>query len=165
MNSVEPGKKRRSHRGWWIAAGVVLLAAILIALMWLNGHWKLRRKIEQLRAKGYPMSIEELDQRRKLPEGTPNAADLYQKAFNAYQEPSKEDQRLLPFGGYADLPETGESLPNPMKEAIERFLDANEKTLELCHQAITIPDCSFSLLPSKSFEGIPILNENVRWVL
>lgn len=151
MDSDEPKKPKRSHRGWWIAAGIVVLVASIVALLWLNGERRLQRKIQELHAKGFPITFEEIEQKRRLPEGTPNAADLYQKAFDAYQEPPEQDKPLLPYVGSAKLPEPGEPLPEEMMAAIKRFVEYNQKSLELLKQGVTIPDGVFAPKNLKPF--------------
>ena len=152
MDTQEPGKPRRSYRGWWIAAGIVALVAAVIAILWLNGQHRLQRKIEQLHAKGFPITFEEIEQKRKLPDGTPNAADLYQKAFDAFQEPSAQDKSLLPYIGSSKLPEPNEPLSEELKAAIERVLSSNQQSLVLFKQAVDIKDCSFAF----SYSTTPI---------
>ncbi|NLH16717.1 MAG: hypothetical protein GX455_09065 [Phycisphaerae bacterium] len=131
------------------------MTAAIVALLWLNGQRRLQRKIEALHAKGFPITFEEIEQKRRLPPGTPNAADLYQQAFDAYQQPSAQDMPLLPYVGSAKLPEPGVPLSEEMVAAISRFVEANRQTLTLLKQGVTIPDCAFAPKNLKPFPFPP----------
>lgn len=145
MDTEEPGKRVKSYRGWWIVAGVVVLAAAIVVLLWLNGQHRLQRKIEQLHAKGFPITFEGIEQKRKLPEGTPNAADLYQQAFDAFIEPSKEDSPLLAGANPSKLREPWKPLSKETVAAIDRLIKNNQQTIDLLRQAATVKDCCFQL--------------------
>ncbi len=162
MDSEEPKKPKRSHRGWWIAAGVVVFAAAIVAMLWLNGQRRLQRKIEELHAKGFPITFEEIEQKRRLPEGTPNAADLYQQAFGAYQELSEQDDIMLSPMNPVMLREPWEPLSKEITTAIDRFLNNNQQTITLLAKASIVKDCRFPVNYSTIPPLLPYLKETSK---
>jgi len=161
MDTEEPGKPRKSYRGWWIAAGVVVLAVTIVAFLWLNGQHRLQRKIEALHAKGFPITFEEIEAKRRLPDGTPNAADLYQQAFDAYQESSSQGKPKL----RKTTPDCNEPLSEGLTAEITQLLNDNQQTLNLLKKAAKIKSCSFDLSYSTSqipIPDLPSLNSLVK---
>ncbi len=136
------GRKGFELRGWHVIVGLLAVLVAMFIVFRLFGHSSLERKIAELRAKGYPTSYEELEKYNQLPEGTPNAADIYIKAFDAYRAPFEDEKKLLPLIGSVVL-KPGESLTPETKTAMENFLSRNTKTLELLHQAGQIEQCRY----------------------
>jgi hypothetical protein len=99
------------------------------------------RRLAALRAAGYPTSFAELAEYHKLPEGTPNAAALYQRAFTAFVAPA--DDVNTPQFGKATQPERGAPLPEPMARAVAKLLADNQSCLALLHQAAGIERCRY----------------------
>ncbi len=138
----ENQRKGLELKGWHVIAGILGIVIVLFILFRVFGHSGLQRKIAQLRAKGYPTTFEELKKYNELPQGVPNAADLYLKAINAYQSPTALEKTLLPYVGSVVL-EAGEPNSPEMQNAITSFLAANAETLDLLHQAGQIERCRF----------------------
>ena len=115
---------------------------------------RVARRLEALRAAGYPTSFAELAEYNKLPQGVPNAADIYMRAFAAFVPPV--DEGNVPIVGKARLPGRGEPLPEPMLKAVAQCLAANEECLALLHEAAAIEHCRYDwdyadiLWPSKT---------------
>lgn len=109
----------------------------------MHDKWNKERMIEDLRARGYPTNNEELQEFGRLEEGTPNAADLYIRAFDAYSMPTSAEKRNLSFPGPSGLPKPVEPLPVAARNAMESFLCRNAETLELLNQAGQIENCRF----------------------
>jgi hypothetical protein len=155
----EDQRKGFELRGWHVIVGLLAVLVVMFILFRVFGHSSLERKIAELRAKGYPTSFEELEKYNQLPEGVPNAADLYINAFNAYRAPFEDEKNLLPYiGSFA--PKSGEPVPSENKVAMEAFLARNAKTLELLHQAGQIEHCRYTYpLTAPSGFMIPYLTE------
>jgi hypothetical protein len=155
----EDRRKGFELRGWHVIVGLLTVLVVMFILFRMFGHSSLQRKIEELRAKGYPTSLEELEKFNQIPEGVPNAADIYIKAFDAYQAPLEDEKRLLPYiGSFA--PKSGEPVPSENKVAMETFLARNAKTLEFLHQAGQIEQCRYTYpLTVPSGFMIPYLTE------
>jgi len=136
----EEGHKGFELRGWHVIVGLLAVLVVMFILFRVFGRSSLERKIAELRAKGYPTSLEELEKYNLLPEGVPNAADIYVKAFDAYRSPFEDEKNLLPYIGSVkpDDPITPET-----KAAMETFLSRNAKTLELLHQAGQVEQCRY----------------------
>jgi hypothetical protein len=138
----EDQRKGFELRGWHVIVGLLAVLVVMFILFRVFGHSALERKIAELRAKGYPTSFEELEKYNQIPEGVPNAADLYLKAFDAYRAPFEDEKKFLPYIGSVVL-KAGESLTPETKTAMETFLSRNAKTLELLHQAGQVEQCRY----------------------
>ena len=139
----EDQRKGFELRGWHVIVGLLAVLVVMFILFRVFGHSALERKIAEIRARGYPTTFEELEKYNQLPEGVPNAADLYIKAFDAYQAPFEDEKKLLPNMGPIIL-KPGDPITPEMKSAMVNFLSRNAKTLELLFQAGQIRQSRFN---------------------
>jgi len=107
------------------------------------------QRVEALRAQGYPVSLDDLEARYKLPEGVENAADVYIEAFEYYQEPTEAESENLPISGNYYKPDKNPPYPTVCMEAMKSFLTRNQTTLELLDKAARMEHC---MLPRTRYE-------------
>jgi len=117
MNSGgETRGKRFRIKGWHMIVAVIVAVVGLIVLYSVIMRARLNRRLEELRAAGYPTTLAELAEYNRLPDGAANAAEVYMQAFAAFTEgPSGLAERLA----------------------------ANQQCLALLHQAGAIEDCDY----------------------
>ena len=128
----------------WKVLGVIAASLVMFCVLH-RAYWqaKFNRKLAELKADGQLMTFEDLDAYDSLPEGTPNAADIYLQAFSHYQEPDKALIPFLPIQGTYEMPDDASPLPDEVLDAISKSLKANEQTLALLDQGAKIKDCAF----------------------
>jgi hypothetical protein len=141
----ESRRKGFELRGWHVIVGILAVLMVLFVLFRVFNHSALERKIAELRAKGYPTTFEELEKYNQLPEGTPNAAEIYLKAFELHQRMTDEEFVILPYGGRGTLPDAGKPFVPEMKAAMESYLARNQNTLDHLHQAAQIGECQYPI--------------------
>ena len=144
-DEVQPRRRGFELQGWHVLLALAATFVLIFVLFVWTGKSQLNRKMEELRAKGYPTSFADLEDYRKLPEGVENAARTYVEAFYAYQDVTPEEKAILPIVGTAKPPDPNAPMPADMKAAMEAFLARNQKTLELLHQAGQIEHCRYDL--------------------
>jgi hypothetical protein len=155
----EDQRKGFELRGWHVIVGLLAVLVVMFILFRVFGHSSLERKIAELRAKGYPTSYEELEKYNQLPEGVPNAADIYAKSFDAYRAPFENEKKWLPYLGSAELVTGDPNLPQ-MERTIEVFLSRNSEALDLLHQAGQVGQCRYDYpLPGSINYTMPQLLE------
>jgi hypothetical protein len=136
----EPGRnvtsKRRKLKISHILLLLLLIGVVTFTLYRLNLKKKLRARIEAIRTDGYPATLYELDQWYSIPKMAENAADIILDSFDYYNEPA--DKELPPLIGGAELPARTESLPEDMKTIISKYLNDNQKSIELLHEAASL---------------------------
>jgi hypothetical protein len=139
----DTGRRNRGFglRTWHVLVALLVLVVGLLAIHVAVQRSKLTRRLAALRAAGYPTTFAELDERNKLPEGAPNGAELYLRAFAAYV-PAADDPNL-PIVGKAPALDRGVPLPEPMVKAISRCLADNQKCLALLHEAAGYKDARY----------------------
>lgn len=128
--------KRRKLKISYILLLLLLAGVVIFTLYRLSLKKKLRARIEAIRAAGYPTTLYELDQWYSIPETSKNAADIILDSFDYYNEPA--DKKLPPLIGGAELPARTESLPEDMRTIISKYLDDNQKSIELLHEAASL---------------------------
>jgi hypothetical protein len=128
-------------RVWHIVLAIVAVVAGLVLLSTTMSRRALNRRLEAVRAAGYPTTLAELAEYTALPEGVANAADVYQRAFRAYVPPASEAN--VPILGEAELPARGVALPEPMARALADCLAANQQCLVLLNEAGRIEHCRY----------------------
>ncbi len=144
MDQYSSGRSFRLS-GWHIGVFLVICFVGLFVLFVLSGKNGLEKEIAAIRAAGYPTNYEELEEYYSIPKGVPNAADIYTKAFYAYQEPSEELKKHLPMRGSKVIADRRGPLdPNSVKAIISN-LQANKETLEFLDKAVAIEHCSYTL--------------------
>lgn len=144
-------RKRLRRRRWRRIAGVLVIVLIAFVVFRVYGRLALNRQIEKLRAKGYPVTFAELEDYNRLPEGVPNAAEIYVKAFESYQAATEGEKKVVPnLGSVVRKPEEFKS--EEMKAVLTAFLERNAKTLELLHEAGKVEQCRYEY-PLKIGQG------------
>ncbi len=161
MDQYSPSRRFRLS-GWHIALLLLICFVGLVALFALTGKNSLEKEIAAIRAAGYPTNFEELDEYYSIPEGVPNAADLYTKAFDAYQKPTGELADYLPIRGSMVMEDRRGPLNPNNVEAIIFDLPANKETLEFLDRAAAIEHCRYDLDFSQEVTQNPYLNEIKR---
>ncbi len=141
--------------GWHIGLLLLICFVGLLAVFGLTGKKNIQKEIAAIRAAGYPTNFEELDKYYSIHEGVPNAADVYSKAFDAYQEPTGE---LADHLSKYRADRRGPLDPNRVKAIISK-LQVNKETLELLGKAAAIEHCRYDVDFSQG--GIPNLLQGV----
>ncbi len=139
----ENSSSRRKFRLrlWCLAVALFVVGAGALGISMLARGDRAARRLEALRAAGYPTSVVELGAYTQLPPGEPNAAEVYMLAFASYVPP--RDDANTPLLGKATLPERGQPLPAPMAQAVAVCLESNRRTLALLHRAAGIEQCRY----------------------
>jgi len=153
-------KNKRVRRRFKMWHGIVALLLILFLLFRVTGSLKLKKQIEILRTKGYPVTLEELDRWYNIPDGAANAADAYLTAFSNYVEWDSEALKALPGFGKAPLPARTQPLDDPNQQLVKKFLSENEKLLSMLHEAASIEHCRYPIdFSQESEQAAPWLKE------
>jgi len=145
--------RRFTLKSWHVILAIILVLAGLIALYIVIARGRLDRRLEALRAGGYPTTVADLAEYNKLPAGAPNAAGVYMAAFAAFALPL--DGANTPQLGTAKWPDRGKPLPEPMVKAISQCLADNQQCLSLLHKAAGIQDCDYDWDLSRLPTGLP----------
>lgn len=126
---------------------VILIILVLLILPFqvyrLRNRFEFNRRVRALAAEGYPVSRSDLEAAYVLPDGVDNAADVYQKAFDAYFEPNEAEEEWLPIRGYYVPSDKEPPYPPEVMEAIKTSLANNQECLELLDQAAQMEYCLF----------------------
>jgi hypothetical protein len=136
------------HTHWKLKTYHVLLALLLIAIgcfifFRVSLKSKLQKKLDAIRAAGYPVTGAELDHWYAIPADAENAADYLTEAFSYYQEWAGEKRELLPIMGQAQLPPRTQPLSEETKAVIADCLADNRQALVLLHKGAAIKHCRY----------------------
>ncbi len=144
---------------WWHIGLLLLICFVALAVLFVHtGKKNLQKEIAAIRAAGYPTNFEELNEYYSIPEGVPNAADIYTKAFDAYQKPTGELADHLPIRGPKVRADPRSPLDPNNVEAIISDLQTNKATLEFLDKAAAIEHCRYDMDFSK---GIMLIIPNL----
>jgi hypothetical protein len=135
-------QNKRSRRRFRMWHAIVGLALFLLVLSHITGSYKLRKRLQELRAQGYPLAIDKLNSMYTIPEGARNAADVYLAAFSNFMEWDKADMSAL---SKARSPERTEPLDDSARQLMEKFLSENQKSFTLLHEAAFIEHCRYPI--------------------
>ena len=78
-------QKRKKRRKLLSLSGLIAVLMLAVLLNRAILQWRVEQKLDEIRADGYPATLEELNQWYPQPEGK-NAADLYLAAFDKFVE-------------------------------------------------------------------------------
>jgi hypothetical protein len=142
-----PPRRRAGHRALYISLIVVLgLPLGLYVKARIGWAGRADRQIRAIKAAGLPTTLAELNAWYRLPVGvTENAADTHLAAFACYSKPNDVDADQVPWAGSADAPGRSERLSDQARQAISRFVAANNQCLDLLREAAEIPGCRYPL--------------------
>jgi hypothetical protein len=115
---------------------------------------KLQKRIDAIRAAGYPVTCAELDKWYAIPPNVENAAYKIIDAFTYYKKWDREKAELLPVAGKAKLPPRTEPMPEEMKALITQYVADNNEALELLHAGAAIEHCRYPIDLSAGFETL-----------
>ena len=158
--SEERAVRRKGRR---LRACYILLVALVILV---GGYgllrWKLKsqlqRRMDAIRAAGYPITCAELDKWYSIPNDVENAADVILDATQYYAAPNKPE--LMPVVGQAELPGRIEPLSEETKQLIGQYLAQNKRALELLGKAASIEHSRYPIDLSAGFAArMPHLRE------
>jgi hypothetical protein len=141
---ITVSNKRRRIR---ISHILIVLLFIIIGcfiLFRINTKKQLRSKIESMCAAGYPLTLEELNQKYAIPSDSENAAYLVLEAiYDYYKEPNNADIQKLLTTSNSDVPVRIKNYSPEIVTLMGQFLKENAKTLEILHKASGLQYCSY----------------------
>ncbi len=139
--NAQKQNRRFKLKRWHLALAALVLLVGSERLYIAVERGRIERRLQALRAAGHPTSFAELAAYHRPPEGVPNAADIYMRAFAAFVPPASWAD--LPFWTPTGVPQRGEPLPEHMVQATSESLAANEGCLALLHEAAGIEHCRY----------------------
>jgi hypothetical protein len=124
---------------------IVLLFFVIVVIVLIFYRINLRRKLDSrlkgIRAEGYPVTFDELNEWYSIPAGLENSAYIVLDAMDFYNEPNEINS--LPVMSSAKLPNRTETMSQEMKKIISQFLSDNQKSLDLLHKTIDLENSCY----------------------
>ena len=137
---------------------VILVAVVVLVGGYILYRWALangvEKRLDAIRAQGYPVTLQELDDWYPTPPIGQNAADVYQQAFLKFSVTLKDENEKLPVLGMAKLPEPDEPLSSEMKQIVADYVKRNAEALKLLHEAAAYEQCRFPVGKNAGFTMI-----------
>jgi hypothetical protein len=141
-----PSRRRGRRLFWWVI--LTPLAALILFGVSLRHHWRaeFHKRVEAIRAAGFPVTSQELDAWYPWPQMGQNAA---QWVFGAdeccfklgQQKDSRQLEQLVSRG--AERVGPTEPMPDDLKALLERHIESNAKALGMLHEAAAIAECRY----------------------
>lgn len=156
---TEETTKKTKYLKRAVILSILLLILTPLPLYHAHNQAAFNRRVEELAAAGFPVSMADLEAAYVLPEGVPNAADLYEKAFVLFNEPNKAAQDFLPVRGNYIQQDGQPPYPPEVMETVRHELERNTEFLELLDKAARIEYCLFDRDFSKPFLMTEYLSE------
>lgn len=125
---------------------VLLCLFVFLILTWMVYYMRARADFkaacEKVRASGYPITLTELNEWYKLPDGEQNAADTILEAIDHFNEWDTEKRKRLPVLGEKNFEIAEPYDPNTLQLA-EEYLRDNEQMITLLGNAAKIKHCRY----------------------
>ena len=153
--------KRHSYKLWYVVLAIAAVFVVVLGLCFVFHTDGVEKRLAALREAGQPTSFAELAEYTSLPDDAENAAGAYIDAFSAYVRPA-DDVNLPIIRSKTELPDRGEPLPEPMAEAMSKYLQDNRKCLALLREAGEIEYCRYQWNYATGFP--PYLKETIESV-
>lgn len=142
----------KSPRHWFkrrlCQVGVVLLCLAVAGVLLLRWHWRAEfsRRVEAIRAAGFPATGKELNSWYPWPPSGENAAYWITEALASWRQPTtSEESRVLQLvtrqNGHQPRPAA--PLPAELTLLLEQYVGDNAKTLQGLHEAAAIAECRY----------------------
>jgi hypothetical protein len=153
LEQSEQARKKRLRIVLLACSAIVLILVAGVVAFRIVLSNRVRRELNEMRAKGFPVTLEELNARYPQPPARQNAAEVYQKAFALYADEKGKYKNLWSiFSDDFKLPPNGEPLPQEMKRLMEAYVADNREALKLLHQAAAMPLCRFPVDFTRAFQ-------------
>ncbi len=151
-------------RLWHIGVGLLCLA--IAGVLTMRWHWRtqFQRRIEAIRAAGFPTTGKELDAWYPWPTSGQNAAYWVTGAATLHHKPRQEYWRLLEqiLDRSGARPDPNQPIPEDIGYLLETYLRENAQALEMLHEATPIVECRYPIdLSQGLFVALPHI-ANVR---
>ncbi len=130
---------------WRILFFMLTLIALSYLLYRCTLKYKLNRRLEAMRASGYPATLEELDEWYSIDPNVENAADIILEALTFYDNNSVKDKNLPFISNQQNAPHLSDPLSEKTMAAFTEYLDINKKTLELLHKGARIEHARYPI--------------------
>ncbi len=139
--------RRRKLRRWHIGVGLLCLAvAGLLIMRW---HWRgqFQRRIEAIRAAGFPVTPQELDTWYQWPASGENAASWITGAAPLHHKPRQTYWRLVEqiVSRSGARPDPNQPIPEDIGDLLETYIQENAKALKMLHDATSVAECRYPI--------------------
>ena len=139
-------KEKHGKSKWTVWAAIVSVVVFLLSpvvIYRVKYKAAFERRVAELDAAGYPVSLADLERRYVLPAGADNVADVYIEAFGWYVDPNEAELEWLPARGKFIASDEIPPYPPEVIAAIEASLEKNRRCLELLDKAAQMEYCLF----------------------
>lgn len=155
MNSTDHALKNKRYP--WRKRRRRILSALLVIVVLVGGgiaafqgrnHARNEAMLASLRASGIATTVKELEERYPSPPKGENAAERYQKAFEAAKHAENKDSYdniEKQLTEESKNPEHSLTLSETLRAMVREYLNANAETLRLLHEAAKHPNGRFPL--------------------
>ncbi|MBN2588530.1 MAG: hypothetical protein JXA96_01605 [Sedimentisphaerales bacterium] len=147
-------KKIRFKFSYLLIIFFIILIVLFLAFRF-NSQNQYKSQLDILKAEGYPVTIEELEQLYAIPETAENAAILILDAATKHKEPNDYD--LIPISGKAKLPARTELLSGEIVNAVSDYINDNHVSLDLLHKASLLQYSRYPANPGQSPKVIDVV--------
>lgn len=159
MMTEDKQNKARKHHKIRISYILIMLLFIGIAIFVhfrVSVKDEIEQRIKAVRAEGYPVTLQELDDWYSIPLDVENSAYVVLDAIDYYSEPNYV--QAMPVVGPVPLPSRTEPMPGEMKNLIAQFLKDNQKSAEILHKTV---DLEYGRYPINLSLGLGTLTPNL----
>ena len=104
---------------------------------------RINQQLRTLASQGYPVTLEELNDWYKVPDGEKNAASLYMEAIDHLKEWDPDAMSKMPLLSDENTAEANEALNPATVELMEKYLTAQTETLGLLKEAAKLKYCRY----------------------
>jgi len=128
-------KAKRRMKWWHIVAAVLAVAVLVLVAVRVRDRTILQRRLDAVRAAGYPVTFAELDEWYEDVPSDKNAAEYVLDAITCFHKLEKQQERQLPWTGRDKMPARMEPLGEEVVGLIADLLQKNQDALELLRKA------------------------------
>jgi hypothetical protein len=128
-------KAKRRTKWWHILAAVLAIAILVLVAVRVRDRTILERRLDAVRAAGYPVTFTELDKWYKDVPSAENAAEYVLDAITCLRKLETEQEQQLPWFGRDKMPARTEPLSEAMAGIIDELLENNQEAIEYLRKA------------------------------